>query len=215
MTITNCMPTLATEAGLGSPIFREVATTTDAPLFRNKEQANTKKNKRRFSLKKMMTKIKSSKRILKISKSASQDSSDDAMEPKKLAFGAGSSSTSAPRLEMVATDDDISSASSEDSERGHDVVHKEAHKESASSKIIESSSFAVVEPAMEEQEIKLEQEEEGTSEATQPVTKIINYEIDDEEYVEEKEPEKTPCTASDAVALLLAGALMAAQALAY
>ena len=55
--------------------------------------------------------------------------------------------------------------------------------------------------------------EQGTSEATKQVTKPINYEIDDEEYVEEKEPEKTPCTASDAVALLLAGALIAAQAL--
>lgn len=199
MSTVTAMPTAGLQAGPGSPIFCQVETTTDAPLFRNKEASK----KKRFSLKKMMSKVKSSKRILNFSKSASEHSNDDAIEPTKLAYDAAA----APLLEMVVTDDEISSSSS-NSEREHNVaVHEEVHKESVSPEIIESSSSAA-EPLENAKFL----EEQGTSEGEKQDNTIC-YELDDEEYVEEKEPEKTPCTSSDVVALLLAGALMAAQAL--
>lgn len=44
--------------------------------------------------------------------------------------------------------------------------------------------------------------------------KVINYEWDDEEYIEEKKAKPTPVSGSDAAALFLTGALVAAQALA-
>ncbi|KAL3939439.1 MAG: hypothetical protein SGBAC_005841 [Bacillariaceae sp.] len=210
MSTVTTMPTTAPEQAPFSPIFRRVETETDAPLFRNK-QAYKKKKSKRFSLKKMMSKVKSSKRILKISKSfSSHDSSDDAsVDPtKKLDFEKESSSEQAPQLAMVmSTDDELSYASSDVGQQQEDVaVHEEAHKQTTVSETIESSS-TIAEPSLEETE------SEATSEVKQ-VKKTINYEIDDEEYVEEKELEKTPCTPSDAMALLLAGLLIAAQALA-
>lgn len=212
MSTVTAMPTTAPEQAPFSPIFRRVETETDAPLFRNKE-ADKKKKKKRFSLKKMMSKVKSSKRILKISKSfSSHDSSDDAsVDPtkKKLDFEKASSSEQAPQLAMVmSTDDELSYASSDmGQQQEHVAVHEEAHKQTTVSETIESNSTIVEEPSLEETK------SEAISEVKQ-VKKTINYEIDDEEYVEEKELEKTPCTPSDAVALLLAGLLIAAQALA-
>lgn len=201
------IPINGLRAGPGSPIFRQVQTTTDAPLFRSKEMSKNN-NKKRYSLKKMMSKIKSSQRLLKINKSSSRDSNEDAMvEPTKLAFE-GAASFVSPRLDMVATDDEISSASS-NLEQEHVAIHKEIHYNPSSLENTESSNEANVEESkFTEQSTSEQYEQQGLK------RKAVNYEMDDEEYVEEKEPETTPCTPSDIVALLLAGALISAQALA-
>ena len=54
---------------------------------------------------------------------------------------------------------------------------------------------------------------EESLEVTEEEEKIINYDWDDEEYVEEKPVEQTPVSGSDAAAMLLATTLVAAQLL--
>ena len=190
MSTAATMSTTSPEQAPMSPIFRKVQTETEAPLFRNKH-ADDKKKKKRFSLRKMMSKIKSSKRILVFNKSASAD----ADAPNKLE---AVSATGSPRIEMAAsTDDEISSASSEE----HEV--KGTTEPSSPETCSITKDLPSVQPFGK-----------SKREAVITTKKSINYEIDDEEYVEVKEEVvKATMTYSDVMALLLAGAVIASQAL--